>query len=74
MSEILDVKGLNCPLPVLRTKKRMKSVPRGDILTVEATDPNAAKDIPALCEASGYDLVSLEEQGGVFVFRIRQAA
>lgn len=74
MSELLDVKGLNCPLPVLRTKKKMKSVPKGEVLTVEATDPNAAKDIPALCEASGFELVSLEERGGVFVFQIRQAA
>jgi tRNA 2-thiouridine synthesizing protein A len=74
MSELLDVKGLNCPLPVLRTKKKMKTVPKGEILTVEATDPNAAKDIPALCEASGFELVSLEERSGVFVFQIRQAA
>jgi tRNA 2-thiouridine synthesizing protein A len=74
MSEVLDVKGLNCPLPVLRTKKKMKSVPKGEVLTVEATDPNAARDIPALCEASGFALLSLEERDGVFVFQIRQAA
>jgi TusA-related sulfurtransferase len=64
MSELLDVKGLNCPLPV----------PKGEVLTVEATDPNAARDIPALCEASGFELMSLEERDGVFVFQIRQAA
>ncbi len=74
MSEMLDVKGLNCPLPVLRTKKAMKAVPKGEVLTVEATDPNTMRDIAALCEASGFALLSSEEKNGVFVFRIQQAA
>ena len=74
MSEMLDVKGLNCPLPVLRTKKAMKAVPKGAVLTVEATDPNTMRDIAALCEASGFALLSSEEKDGVFVFRIQQAA
>ncbi|MFN4311225.1 MAG: sulfurtransferase TusA family protein [Ferrovibrio sp.] len=74
MSQTLDVKGLNCPLPVLRAKKAMKSVARGDVLTVEATDPNTMRDMAALCEASGFTLLSSEERGGVFVFRIQQAA
>lgn len=74
MSQMLDVKGLNCPLPVLRTKKAMKAVPKGDVLTVEATDPNTMRDIVALCDASGFALLSAEEKNGVFVFRIQQAA
>lgn len=74
MSEILDVKGLNCPLPVLRTKKAMKAVPKGQVLTVEATDPATMRDIAALCEASGFALLSAQERDGVFVFEIRQAA
>ena len=74
MSEMLDVKGLNCPLPVLRTKKAMKAVPKGAVLTVEATDPNTMRDIAALCDASGFALLSSEEKDGIFVFRIQQAA
>lgn len=74
MSQMLDVKGLNCPLPVLRTKKAMKAVPKGEVLTVEATDPNTMRDIAALCDASGFALLAAEEKGGVFVFRIQQAA
>ncbi|WP_300304776.1 sulfurtransferase TusA family protein [Ferrovibrio sp.] len=74
MSQMLDVKGLNCPLPVLRAKKAMKTVAKGDVLTVEATDPNTMRDMAALCEASGFTLLSSEEQNGVFVFRIQQAA
>jgi len=73
MPDPLDLKGLNCPLPVLRTKKAMKSVPRGETLTVEATDPAAKRDIAALCETSGFTLLSAEERDGVFVFAIRQA-
>ncbi|WP_341898325.1 sulfurtransferase TusA family protein [Ferrovibrio terrae] len=74
MTQTLDVKGLNCPLPVLKTKKAMKAVPKGDVLTVEATDPNTMRDMVALCEASGFALVSAQERDGVFVFEIRQAA
>lgn len=74
MSQMLDVKGLNCPLPVLRTKKAMKAVPQGEVLTVEATDPNTMRDIAALCDASGFALLSSEERDGVFVFRIQQGA
>lgn len=74
MAQILDVKGLKCPLPVLRTRKAMKAVPKGEVLTVEATDPNVPRDMMALCEAAGFALLSSEERDGVFVFRIRQAA
>lgn len=74
MSQVLDVKGLNCPLPVLRTKKAMKAVPAGEVLTVEATDPNAGRDIAALCEVAGFALLSSDERDGVFIFRIQQAA
>jgi tRNA 2-thiouridine synthesizing protein A len=74
MTETLDLKGLNCPLPVLRTKKAMKTVAAGDTLTVEATDPGALRDISALCETSGYTLLSAKERDGIFVFEIRQAA
>lgn len=74
MSDVLDLKGLNCPLPVLRTKKAMKTVPRGETLTVEATDPAAMRDITALCETAGFTLLSAEERDGIFVFAIRQAS
>ncbi len=74
MSDVLDLKGLNCPLPVLRTKKAMKTVAPGETLTVEATDPGALRDITALCETSGFTLLSAEERDGVFVFEIRQVA
>lgn len=51
----------------------MKAVPRGETLTVEATDPAAMRDIATLCETAGFTLLSAEERDGIFVFAIRQA-
>jgi tRNA 2-thiouridine synthesizing protein A len=75
MTEIvLDTKGLNCPLPILRAKKAMKDVPAGGVLKVLATDPGAAKDFEAFCRATGNQLVDSSQDGGVYVFKIRKAA
>ncbi|WP_075997623.1 sulfurtransferase TusA family protein [Salaquimonas pukyongi] len=61
--DILDVRGLNCPLPVLKAKKAMRSMAAGDLLWVETTDPLSAIDIPAFCSNDGHDLVKTEEAG-----------
>lgn len=57
MTEIYDLRGLNCPLPVLKTRKRLQSMRVGERLTVETTDPLAAIDIPAFCQEDGHTLV-----------------
>ena len=72
MGHLLDVKGLACPLPVLRAKKAMRDVPPGEILEVLATDPGAVKDFEAFCEATKHTLVASSEDGGVFIFQIRK--
>ncbi|MFN3765332.1 MAG: sulfurtransferase TusA family protein [Aliihoeflea sp.] len=65
MSEIYDLRGLNCPLPVLKTRKRLQSMRTGERLTVETTDPLAALDIPAFCQEDGHRLVdSTSVDGG----------
>ena len=65
MAEIYDLKGLNCPLPVLRARKRLAGLAAGTRLWVETTDPLAAIDIPAFCRESGHVLVeSLAVEGG----------
>lgn len=74
MSQVLDLRGLNCPLPVLRTKKALKAVPKGESLTVEATDPATQADIPALCEAAGFKLLSATEANGIYTFNIQHPA
>lgn len=70
---ILDVKGLNCPLPVLRAKKAMGSLPAGGTLRVLATDPGAVRDFEALVRATDATMLSSTEADGVFVFEIRKA-
>lgn len=54
---VYDLRGLNCPLPVLKTRRRMREMPPGDRVWVETTDPLAAIDIPNFCRESGHDLV-----------------
>jgi tRNA 2-thiouridine synthesizing protein A len=58
--EIYDLRGLNCPLPVLRTRKRLAGLASGAVLVVETTDPLASLDIPAFCGQDGHQLVSTE--------------
>ena len=71
---VLDAKGLNCPLPILRAKKAMKDVPAGGVLKVLATDPGAVKDFEAFCRATGHQLLGSRQEGGVYIFNIRKTA
>ena len=64
----LDVKGLNCPLPILRTKKALSEMVTGQVLRVLATDPSAAKDFQAFAKQTGNQLVSNTEADQVFEF------
>lgn len=70
---ILDVKGLKCPLPVLKLKKAMKPLSAGDVIAVHATDPLSVIDVPAYCNESGNKLLSATGEGDVHVFRIERA-
>lgn len=61
MSEtLLDLKGLKCPLPVLKARKAMSKLPAGDRLVVLTTDPMAEIDIPHFCQENGHTLVASE--------------
>ncbi len=70
--QLLDAKGLNCPLPILRTKKALKDMAIGDVLTVQATDPGAVKDFEAFCRTTGNELVDSSNANGEYHFRIRR--
>ena len=70
----LDVKGLLCPLPVLRAQKALNGLQPGARLLVQATDPSAVKDFDAFCEASGHLLLESSEAGGIYSFRIEKRA
>jgi tRNA 2-thiouridine synthesizing protein A len=70
---VLDTKGLNCPLPVLRAKKAIKDVPAGGVLQVLATDPGAVSDFQAFCHATGNEFLDCNEESGVYTLNIRKA-
>jgi tRNA 2-thiouridine synthesizing protein A len=73
-STVIDVKGLSCPLPILRAKKAIKAIALGDVLTVIATDPGSVKDFDAFCRQTGNTLVSSNQDGEVFTYEIRKTA
>ncbi|MCP5269267.1 MAG: sulfurtransferase TusA family protein [Zoogloeaceae bacterium] len=68
----LDVKGLNCPLPILRTKKALSEMPSGQILRVLATDPGAVKDFEAFARQTGNALIASGQTDHVFEFLLRR--
>ena len=72
MNKVLDVKGLNCPLPVLKAQKALRDVPLGDLLTVLATDPASTIDVRHFCNLSGQELIESSEADGVYTFVIRR--
>jgi tRNA 2-thiouridine synthesizing protein A len=69
---VYDLKGLICPLPVLKTKKRLAAMPIGSLLWVETTDPLAVIDIPAFCRESRHRLVRTEAVAGSHRFLIER--
>ncbi len=64
----LDLKGLACPLPILKTKKALSDLPKGGKLEVFTTDPGSVPDFTAFSEATGHKLLEKSEAGGVFRF------
>jgi len=72
--QVLDAKGLNCPLPILRAKKALKDVPAGGTLEILATDPGAVADFQAFCRTTGNELVEHSEEGGIYKFLLRKKA
>lgn len=73
MTTVLDVKGLNCPLPILKAKKALQAVAAGGLLEVLATDPGAVQDFRAFCRSTGNELVESSQDGTVFRFVIKRA-
>lgn len=68
----LDVKGLNCPLPILRTKKALSEMPSGEVLHVLATDPGSVKDFQAFAKQTGNELLLNCETDKVFEYFLKR--
>ena len=68
----LDLSGLLCPLPVLKARKRLETMPSGGILRVIATDPMSAIDMPHFCNEQGHTLLEQTRDGAALIFRIKR--
>lgn len=71
--ETIDARGLLCPLPVLKLRKRLKPLAAGQSLELLADDPAAMVDVPHFCNESGHELVSVTERAACHAYVIRKA-
>ena len=72
--QLLDAKGLNCPLPILKAKKALKDLAAGGTLEILATDPGSVADFQAFCRSTGNELLEQSEEGGVYRFVLKKSA
>ncbi|EJR11920.1 hypothetical protein TU55_21880, partial [Bacillus cereus] len=71
--QVLDVKGLACPMPIVKTKKAMEALQSGEVLEVHVTDKGAIKDIPAWSQTGGHEVLKHTEEDGELKFWIKKA-
>ena len=69
---ILDVTGLACPMPIIRTKKKMNDLAEGQVLEIHATDKGAKADLAAWAKSSGHELITQTDEGHVLKFWVRK--
>jgi tRNA 2-thiouridine synthesizing protein A len=71
-SKELDARGLNCPLPIIKTKKALNDMASGQVLKVLSTDAGSVKDMQAFATQTGNELVGSEAQGKEYVFFLKK--
>lgn len=69
----IDASGLNCPLPILRARKALMDMERGQVLRILSTDPGSVKDFEAFSKQTNNPLLSSGEEGGKFVFVMKKS-
>lgn len=72
-TEKFDATGLNCPLPILRSKKLLTNLAAGDVLYVISTDSGSVKDFDAFCKQTGNELLESSEAEGKYHYYIKKA-
>lgn len=72
--QVLDAKGLNCPLPILKAKKALKTLDAGQTLEIQSTDPGSVADFTAFCRTTGNEMLEQNEAAGVYTYLIRKSA
>lgn len=68
----IDLKGLSCPMPILKIKKQLKDMNSGQVLLAVGTDTGTRNDIGRTCKKDGHELLGIDEEGGVFKFYIKK--
>lgn len=68
----LDVKGLSCPMPIVKTAKAIKTMASGEVIEVLATDPGSVPDVGAWCKSTRNELLDFTENEGIYRFVIRK--
>ncbi|WP_277542249.1 sulfurtransferase TusA family protein [Polynucleobacter sphagniphilus] len=68
----VDAIGMNCPLPILRTKKALATMQTGEVLKVKVTDAGAAHDFPAFAKQTGNELLATTQEGNVLIFFLKR--
>ncbi|MGP4065844.1 sulfurtransferase TusA family protein [Oceanobacillus sp. M65] len=72
VKKVLDAKGLACPMPIVKTKKRMEELNSGEVLEVHATDKGAKSDLTAWAKSGGHELLKDTEEDNVLKFWIKK--
>ena len=67
-----DFKGLQCPLPVLKTRKKLQDLQAGAVIRIETTDPLSPLDIAHFCQSEGHTLLEQQSEGRIFYFLIQK--
>ena len=68
----INCQGLSCPLPILKTKKKIDGMLSGEVLKMTSTDPGSASDVASLAKRTGNNLISDNEENGVYTFWIKK--
>jgi tRNA 2-thiouridine synthesizing protein A len=72
VDQVLDTKGLSCPIPILKTKKALSSLAKDQVLKVETTDPGSQNDMAAWAKRTGNEILKVEQGSGTFTFYIKK--
>ena len=74
VDQVLDAKGMSCPLPILKTKKAVETLAKDQVLKVITTDAGSKNDMASWAKRTGNEIVQMEEASGTFTFYIKKTA
>jgi len=72
MDLVIDARGLSCPMPIVKAKKGIDSLQKGQVMELIATDKGSVNDVQAWAKQAGHEVLSVEEKNGEFRFRIKK--